>query len=176
LYNALGRGSTEFMGVTMICVAIIVGAYLVINQQTTLLGIPIMAQPLSLGQLMAFYALLAGVSDPARKMSEVMGTLQRGVAASDRIYEILDNHPKIVDPPHPKTIASPRPEVVFDRVSFQYARGQRVLHEIELRIPFGQTLAIVGPNGCGKTTLASLLPRFYDPGEGAGKLGGNALR
>ena len=100
-----------------------------------------MDQPLSLGSLMAFYFLLAGVSDPARKMSEVMGVLQRGIAAADRIYEILDYEPKIVDPPQPKQIANPRPELVFDRVSFQYSTGQQVLHEVDLRIPFGQTVA-----------------------------------
>src|SRR5262245_10164447 len=175
-FNAMGRASTEFMGMTMICLAIVVGAYLVINQQTTLLGIPIMDQPLSLGSLMAFYALLAGVSDPARKMSEVMGTLQRGVAAADRIYDILDYEPKIVDPPQPKLLASRRPELVYENVSFQYGRGQRVLHDIALKIPFGQTVAIVGPNGCGKTTLVNLLPRFYDAVEGAVKLDGIDLR
>lgn len=176
LFNALGRASAELMGITIICLAIVVGAYLVINPQATLLGIPIMDQQLSLGSLMAFYALLAGVSDPARKMSEVMGVLQRGVAAADRIGEILDHEPKIVDPPHPKTLASPRPELVFERVSFQYATGQRVLHDVELRIPFGQTVAIVGPNGCGKTTLANLVPRFYDPVAGAVRLDGIDLR
>jgi ATP-binding cassette subfamily B protein/subfamily B ATP-binding cassette protein MsbA len=69
-----------------------------------------------------------------------------------------------------------RPELVFDRVSFQYSTGQRVLHDVELRIPFGQTVAIVGPNGCGKTTLVNLLPRFYDAVEGAVRLDGIDVR
>src|SRR5262249_53728909 len=118
----------------------------------------------------------AGISDPARKMSEVMGMLQRGIAASDRVFEILDCQPKIVDPPDPKVLSNPRPELVFDRVSFQYSTGQRVLHDVELRIPFGQTVAIVGPNGCGKTTLVNLLPRFYDAVEGAVRLDGIDIR
>jgi ATP-binding cassette subfamily B protein/subfamily B ATP-binding cassette protein MsbA len=126
--------------------------------------------------LLAFFALLAGVSDPARKMSEVMGQMQRGVAAADRVFDILDAKPTIVDPPHPKTLQTMRPELVFDRVSFKYSTGQPVLHEVELRVPFGQTVAIVGPNGCGKTTLLNLLPRFYDVTAGAVKLDGIDVR
>jgi subfamily B ATP-binding cassette protein MsbA len=175
-FNALGRASAEFMGMAIISMAIGVGAYLVIHPQAKLFGIPIMDPPLNLSSLLAFYALLAGVSDPARKMSEVMGTLQRGVAAADRVFDIVDYQPKIVDPPQPKILSNPRPELVFDRVSFQYTTGQRVLHDVELRIPFGQTVAIVGPNGCGKTTLANLLPRFYDAVDGAVRLDGIDIR
>jgi ATP-binding cassette, subfamily B, bacterial MsbA len=176
LFNALGRASAEFMGMAIICMAIAAGAYLVIHPQATILGFPILNKPLSLSSLMAFYALLAGVSDPARKMSEVMGTLQRGVAAADRVYDILDSQPQIIDPPQPKRITNPRPELHFDRISFQYSTGQQVLQEIDLRIPFGETVAIVGPNGCGKTTLLNLLPRFYDPVEGAVRLDGVDVR
>jgi ATP-binding cassette subfamily B protein/subfamily B ATP-binding cassette protein MsbA len=175
-FNALGRASAEFMGMTIICMAITVGAYLVIHPNATLFGVPIMDQPLNLGSLMAFYALLAGVSDPARKMSEVAGMLQRGVAAADRVYEILDYQPKIVDPPQPKRLANRRPELVFDRISFEYNKSHRVLQDIELTIPFGETVAIVGPNGCGKTTLVNLLPRFYDPMAGAVRLDGVDVR
>jgi ATP-binding cassette, subfamily B, bacterial MsbA len=175
-FNALGRGSAEFMGMAIISLAIVFGAYLVIHPQATLLGFPILNKPLTLPSLMAFYALLAGVSDPARKLSEVMATLQRGVAAADRVFEVLDYPPKIVDPPEPKTVTSLRPELAFERVSFQYSTGQRVLCDIDLKIPFGQTVAIVGPNGCGKTTLVNLLPRFYDAVEGAVKLDGIDVR
>ncbi|MEX2176559.1 MAG: ABC transporter ATP-binding protein [Pirellulaceae bacterium] len=175
-YNAMGRASAEFMGMTIICVAITAGAYLVINQQTTLLGITIMDRPLSLGSLLAFYALLAGVSDPARKLSEVLNTLQRGVAAADRVYEALDRDAKISNPPRPLTLPTARPDLVFENVSFHYTSGQPVLQNVNLTIPFGETVAIVGPNGCGKTTLSNLLPRFYDPTSGVVRLGGIDLR
>ena len=175
-FNGMARGSSEFMGITMISLAIVAGAYLVLNQRTDLFGIPIMDRPLSLGSLMTFYALLAGVSDPARKLSEVMNTLQRGIVASDRIFESLDREPTIVDPPEPKTVTNPRPDLVFENVSFHYRRSQPVLDGVDLRIKFGETVAIVGPNGCGKTTLASLLLRFYDPVKGEVKLDGIDLR
>ncbi|HJS08491.1 MAG TPA: ABC transporter ATP-binding protein [Pirellulales bacterium] len=175
-FNALGRASAEFMGTVIICTAIVTGAYLVINQQVTLLGIPIMDRPLSLGSLLGFFALLAGVSDPARKMSEVWNTLQRGMAAADRLYEALDKEPQIVDPPDPKTLPTLRPDLVFENVTFHYQPGHAVLSDVNLTIRFGETVAIVGPNGCGKTTLANLLPRFYDPVSGGVKLGGIDLR
>jgi subfamily B ATP-binding cassette protein MsbA len=175
-FNAMGRATAEFMGTAIICVAIVTGAYLVINQQTSLLGIPIMDRPLSLGSLLAFFALLAGISDPARKLAEVMHTLQRGMAASDRLYEALDREPTIVDPPAPKTLDTLRPDLTFENVSFGYREGQFVLEQINLHVPFGETVAIVGPNGCGKSTLCNLLPRFYDPVKGAVKLGGIDLR
>jgi ATP-binding cassette subfamily B protein/subfamily B ATP-binding cassette protein MsbA len=175
-FNALGRGSAEFMGMTIISLAICAGAFMVLNPQAKIFGFSLMDKPLSLGSLMMFYGALASVSDPARKMSEVAGTLQRGIAAADRVFAILDYPPKIIDPPEPKQITNPRPELVFDHVAFQYSTGQRVLHEIDLRIPFGQTVAIVGPNGCGKTTLVNLLPRFYDSVEGAIRLDGIDIR
>jgi ATP-binding cassette subfamily B protein/subfamily B ATP-binding cassette protein MsbA len=176
LYSGLARAASEVMGMTIICLAIVVGAYLVIHQQTTLLGISIMDEPLSLGSLMAFYAFLVGVTDPARKISEVVGVVQRGIVAADRVYEILDYRPAIIEPTEPKAVRSLQPELVFDRVSFQYAPEHRVLNEVELRIPFGETVAIVGPNGCGKTTLVNLLPRFCDPTAGAVRLDGIDLR
>lgn len=175
-FNAMGRATAEVMGMTILCMAIITGAYLVLNKQTALFGIPIMNEPLSFSSLMFFYFMLMGASDPARKMSEVAGIMQRGVAASDRLYDILDYEPKIVDPVTPKAVKNPRPELVFDRVSFSYGTGEQVLHEVNLRIPFGQTVAIVGPNGCGKTTLMNLLPRFYDPTDGAVRLDGIDVR
>jgi ATP-binding cassette subfamily B protein/subfamily B ATP-binding cassette protein MsbA len=170
VYNAWARTSAELTGTVIISLAILAGAYLVLNQQTTLFGIKIMDRPLSSGSLLAFYALLAGVSDPARKLSDVFNYIQRGLAGADRVYEVIDAPSAIVDPPRPERLLNPRPEVVFDNVSFHYNPGQPVLKNISLRIPFGKTVAVVGPNGCGKSTLISLLLRFYDPVEGHVKL------
>ncbi len=172
LYNALARCSSEALGMSIVSLALIAGAYLVLNQQTHLFGVKIMDRPLSVPMLLAFYGFLVGMSDPARKLAEIFNYLQRGMAASDRVYEMLDRKPKIVDPPHPKFVKSPTPELRFDNVSFAYIPGQLVLRDVDLTIPFGETVAFVGPNGCGKTTLINLLPRFYDSDEGAIRVGG----
>ena len=175
-YDSLTRPVTEVMGITTVCVALLAGAYLVLKEQTHLFGIPMCRQPLSFEAIMLFYGLLAGVSDPARKLSEVFSRIQRASAASDRIYQLLDREPQIVDPPHPKPLARHRRELAFENVGFHYQPSQPVLIGVDLRIAFGETIAIVGPNGCGKSTLANLIPRFFDPVAGRVRLDGVDLR
>jgi subfamily B ATP-binding cassette protein MsbA len=175
-YDSLTRPVTEVMGMTTVCVALLAGAYLVLEQKNTLLGIPMGRQPPSFEGLLLFYGLLAGVSDPARKLSEVFSRIQRASAASDRIYQLLDREPRIVDARQVRPMARHRRELVFDKVGFHYQPSQRVLENIDLRIAFGETIAIVGPNGCGKSTLANLIPRFFDPVSGAVRLDGVDLR
>jgi ATP-binding cassette subfamily B protein/subfamily B ATP-binding cassette protein MsbA len=176
IVDALVNPVTEVMGITTICLAILFGAYLVITGETHLLGIRMSSQPLSLPALMAFYGSLAGVSDPARRLSEVFSKLQRASAASDRVYAALDREPKVSDPPHPRVFGRHHRELSFDQVSFRYTAGQPVIEDINLQIPFGETVAIVGPNGCGKSTLANLIPRFFDPVSGSVRLDGVDLR
>lgn len=175
-YDSLTRPVTEVMGITTVCVALLAGAYLVLNKKTDLFGIPMCRQPLSFEATMLFYGLLAGVSDPARKLSEVFSRIQRAAAASDRIYQLLDREPQIVDPPHPKTLPRHRRELTFENVGFHYQPSQPVLIGVNLRIAFGETIAMVGPNGCGKSTLANLIPRFFDPVSGCVRLDGVDLR
>lgn len=176
LYNALGRATIELMAVVIISLAMLAGAYLVMNQQTTILGIPIMDEPLSLGSLMAFYALLAGVTDPARKLSEVINFLQRGYASADRIFDVLDRPVAVVQKPKAIRAIPAKPALKLENVSFSYDGETQVLRDLSLSIAFGETVALVGPNGCGKSTLLNLLPRFYDPTEGAIKMAGLDLR
>jgi len=175
-YNALIRPVTEFMGISMISLAIIAGAYLVLNQETHLLGIRMTDRPLSLSALMVFFGLLAGVSDPARKLSEVYGVLQRAAAAADRVFQALDREPAIQDPPRPRPLPAHHRELALEGVHFEYSPGRPILQGVDLKIPFGQTLAIVGPNGCGKTTLTSLIPRFFEPTRGRVTIDGVDLR
>ena len=166
IYDAMVRPTIEMMGIGIICIAILGGAYLVLNEETHLLGIKISERPLSISAMMLFFGLLAGVSDPARKLSGVIGKLQRAAAAADRVFELLDRDPELSrSEPSAPSIRHHR-DVVFRDVVFSYPDGPKVLDQIDLRITVGQTVAVVGPNGCGKSTLANLLLRFHDPDSG----------
>jgi ATP-binding cassette subfamily B protein/subfamily B ATP-binding cassette protein MsbA len=156
--------------------ALIGGAYLVLNQETHILGIKMCERPLSIPALLCFYGLLIGTSDPARKLADVFNSIQGGVAASDRIYSMLDRQPSVADPVDPQPLPRHHHHLVFEHVDFHYNPDQPVLRDIDFRIPNGETLCIVGPNGCGKTTLIDLLPRFHDPISGSVKLDDVDLR
>jgi ATP-binding cassette subfamily B protein/subfamily B ATP-binding cassette protein MsbA len=174
-YNSLTKPITELLGIGVIALALVVGAYLVVNRETHLFGFRMCERPLSLGSLLLFYSLLAGVSDPARKMTEIFASIQSGFAAAERVYAMLDREPLITDPASPKAVAQPHQRIVFDHVSFSYEEQQLVLKDIDFEIKYGETLAIVGPNGCGKSTLINLVTRFYDPVEGSVRMDDVAL-
>jgi ATP-binding cassette subfamily B protein/subfamily B ATP-binding cassette protein MsbA len=174
--DSLTRVNTEVLGVGVICLAILAGGYLVLHQETHLLGLKMTDRPLSFGALMVFYGFLIGTSDPARKLSGIIGSLQAGAAAADRVYALLDREPSIAEMQPRRRATLTGRDIVFDNVHFHYRAEEPVLRGIHLTIPFGQTLAIVGPNGCGKSTLAKLILRFYDPVQGSLRLGGVDLR
>ncbi len=176
LYNSLVSPITETMGVTIIIAAMLAGGYLVLNQQTHLFGIRISDQPLTHGLIGLFYACLAGASDPARRLSSVFNGIQRAASSSDRIYELLDRTSKIADPPVPAKLPATLGRLHFRDVAFSYGSDQLVLDGIDLQVEPGETLAIVGPNGCGKSTLMNLVARFYDPTRGAVTIDGIDLR
>jgi ATP-binding cassette, subfamily B, bacterial MsbA len=166
--DALIHPVTELAGITMICLTILAGTYMVLHpNQTHVLGIKICDRPMQFTDLALFYAMLAGSIDPARRLADVFNGIQRACAASDRVYQLLDREPTVRDPVKPRTLTRHHRHIVFENVDFGYLNGQQVLNDISLRIPYGETLAIVGANGSGKTTLANLIPRFYDPIRGS---------
>lgn len=175
-YDSLTRPLTEVIGMVTICLALLAGAHLVLNNTTHLFGIRLANQPPSLGMMAVFYAMLAGLSDPARKLSEIFSRLQRGAAAADRIYQLVDRKPTIVNPQNPQPLGRHQVDLVFEHVNFQYQPSHQVLEDVNLRITAGESIAIVGPNGCGKSTLANLVPRFFDPTGGRVLLDGHDLR
>lgn len=174
-YDALTNPLTEVLGIGIISLAMMAGAYLVLREQTTLFGIPMASQPISMPSLVLFYAFLAGAADPIRKLSDVFSGLQSAAAAADRIYAVIDRQPKVKDAAHAVAVPRHHRHIVFDGVGFAYTPDRPVLRDINLEIPFGQTLVILGPSGCGKSTLASLIPRFADPTEGEIRLDGVPL-
>ena len=175
-YNALTKPLTELLGVSVIALALVSGAYLVLSKETHIFGIRMCDRPLDPSLLLVFYGLLAGMSDPARKLADIYSALQGAVAASDRVFALLDAQPKVTDPASPLPLPHPFRHLVFDNVAFHYTPDHPVLRGVNLKIKFGETLAIVGPNGCGKTTLANLVPRFFDPQDGAVRLDDTNIR
>ncbi len=181
-YNSLVSPTVEMLGLGMVLLASVMGGYLVLGQQTHILGIKISDVPLTHGDMSVFFAMLVGMADPARRLSNEFSHVQQAAAAADRIYEVLDREPAIVDPPQPIALPPLNADrkmmgpLRFEGVSFHYHPDKPVLREVDLEVRAGETIAIVGPNGCGKTTLLQLLPRFYDPTEGRVTIDGVDIR
>ncbi|MEC7409021.1 MAG: ABC transporter ATP-binding protein [Planctomycetota bacterium] len=171
-YNTFARSSSELFGISTVCLAILAGGYLVVNRETHLLGMQMSSKPLSVGEILMFFGFLIGASDPARKLSEVWAGLQKGVAAADRIFEIIDQPVRVTEPSKPKTSLRGTATVEFENIHYEYPKGPHVLRGLNCQINQGETIAIIGPNGSGKSTLISLLCRFDDPLKGSVKLNG----
>ncbi len=124
------------------------------------------------------YLLYVGVLLTAiRRIVEFIEQFQRGMTGIERFYEIMDAPEEITDAPDAKELRGVRGEIVFDRVGFHYGEGeQEVLHGLDLTVAPGQSVALVGPSGAGKTTLCSLIPRFYDVTEGRILVDGQDVR
>ncbi len=131
---------------------------------------------MTVGIIFAFLSYLTRFFMPIRDLSQLYNSLLSAMAGSERIFQLLDTPPAIED--RPGAIALPRLEgrIEFRNVSFAYLPGEPVLHDINLRIEPGETLAIVGPTGAGKTTIASLVGRLYDVTEGAVLVDGHDVR
>jgi subfamily B ATP-binding cassette protein MsbA len=117
------------------------------------------------GTFISFLAAVVLIYDPAKKMTKVNNTIQEGMAAFNRIFDIIETRSTIQDAPDPIQIRTQPHRVVFENVKFKYDR-ELVLDDIDLSVSPGQTLALVGMSGGGKTSLVNLIPRFYDVTEG----------
>ncbi len=130
----------------------------------------------SIGVLVAFVAALNGFFDPIQQLSQVYTTYQSGMAALDKIFELLAVEADLVDNPDAIELPRVRGALEFRDVSFRYGDGAYALRDISLSVPPGQTVALVGSTGAGKSTFAKLVARFYDPTEGAVLVDGHDLR
>jgi ABC-type multidrug transport system fused ATPase/permease subunit len=129
-----------------------------------------------LGTLVAFLAYIASFYDPLRRLTDVDNTFQEAIAAAERIFELLDEEPQIQDAPDAIALDRIKGDVAFDNVHFHYGDGDEVLHDIDFHIAPGQMVALVGPSGAGKTSIANLLCRFYDPTHGCVRVDDHDLR
>ena len=124
------------------------------------------AGALTIGTLFAFMLYVQNFFDPVQELSQLYGTFLSATAALDKITQVLDEQPEVVDRPGAGDLPEIAGDVRFESVRFSYGRGDEVLHGIDLDVPAGTTVALVGHTGAGKTTIAKLLARFYDPTHG----------
>jgi ABC-type multidrug transport system fused ATPase/permease subunit len=140
-------------------------------------GIQAIHGDVTVGVLVAFIAALNNFFDPIQQLSQLYTTYQAGMAALDKIFELLDEEPELRDRADAIALPRLRGELTFDHVSFAYSpEGEKALDGIDLHVPAGQTVALVGSTGAGKSTFAKLAARFYDPTEGRILVDGHDLR
>ncbi len=140
------------------------GGYLAVNGHATV------------GDIVAFNAYVLMLQPPFRQLGMVMMMGQRAAASAGRIYEVLDEQPTVVDRPGAVDLVNCEGDVHFDHVTFDYANGTHVLRDFELHLKPGETVALVGRTGTGKSTSARLLARFYDVTDGAVRVDGQDIR
>ncbi len=131
---------------------------------------------LTIGVLASFVFYLQTFFDPIQQLSQLYTTYQAGMAALDKIFELLDEKPDIADRADSVELPRVRGEIRFEDVTFSYGGEAPALEDVTLTVPPGQTLALVGETGAGKSTLAKLVARFYDPDEGRVLIDGHDLR
>ena len=140
------------------------GAYMVAQGEVTL------------GTLVAFLSYIVSFYEPIRRLTDIDNIMQQAAAAGDRIFELLDEAPDIQDAAQAVALQNVRGEVQFEGVRFTYGDGEEVLHDVDFHVQPGEVVALVGPSGAGKTSIANLLCCFYDPTHGRVLLDGNDLR
>lgn len=161
--RAFSNPVMETLGGLGVCAVVTYGGYQVIAGQST---------P---GTFFSFMAALFMLYEPIKRINEVNITIQEGVSAGERIFEILDVAPDVVDAPSAKDLETVKHEIVYDNVSFAYD-SEQVLKDINLTVKVGEAIAVVGESGVGKSTLLDLLPRFYDVTGGAIRIDGTDIR
>ncbi|MBC7234502.1 MAG: ABC transporter ATP-binding protein [Chloroflexi bacterium] len=130
----------------------------------------------TIGILVSFLNYVRRFYDPIRELANLYGQLQAALAGAERIFELLDEEPDITDAPDAIELPPVQGLIEYDHVSFRYIEDEPVLDDVSFRVEPGQTVAIVGPTGAGKTTIINLLARFYDVDSGAIRIDGHDVR
>ncbi len=174
--DAISGPVIEILGIAAIGGALLAGAYLVLRDKTELFGITMTSYPMKPESLLNLYILLASIADPIRKLSSVYTRIQSGCAAADRIFYYMDREPKVRTNSGKPLLTRHSEGIEFRDVCFSYEPGRPILTNIHLHVRHGETIAFVGKNGCGKSTLVNLLPRFFDPDHGSILIDGQDIR
>lgn len=128
------------------------------------------------GSLVAFLTYAVNISNPIKRLSRVIGNIQRALAAAQRVFDVLDLPEDIKNAPDAKLLPKVKGDVRFNDVSFAYNENEEVLSHVSFEVKPGEMIAFVGPSGAGKSTVASLLPRFYDATNGSITIDGEDIR
>jgi ATP-binding cassette subfamily B protein/subfamily B ATP-binding cassette protein MsbA len=159
--NSLGAGLATTVGTALV---MWFGAHQVLRHQ------------LSVGELLIFFAYLAILQDQLKQLGGTYATLQTGHATIGRVLEVLDADPEVYDQPGAPVLPPVRGDITFDEVGFSYEPGRPVLDGVRVEVSAGETVALVGATGAGKSTLVGLVPRFFDPTSGRVLIDGHDLR
>ncbi len=135
-------------------------------------GLQVEQGSITIGGLQAFVSYIMFILWPIQDLARVYAEMQNSLASSERVFGLLDTQPGVVNRPEAQVLASLEGEVEFDRVSFWYEDGEPVIRDMSFKVPQGQTIALVGPTGGGKSTTVNLLCRFYEPTGGEIRING----
>ena len=156
---------SEFMGITVVAGLLLIGGTMVLKEDATL----------GASAFITFILLFARVLQPAKAITSSLSTIQKGIASADRIFAIVDTKPKITEHPQAVELDEFKEGIEFKNVSFKY-EDDMVLKNISFNLTKGKTIALVGMSGGGKSTIADLVPRFYDPTDGEITIDGISLK
>ena len=150
----LASPMSEFLGIAAVAVVLVFGGSLVTKGTMSAAG------------FIAFIAAFSQITRPVRAFIDQFANINQGVAAGERIFEVIDAKSHIVDAPDAKPFEGIKSKIEFKNISFSYDSSREILHDISFEINKGETVALVGASGGGKSTLSELMPRFYDPNSG----------